>query len=511
MLIGKRKNSFKILCGTAALLILIFSVDITNASRGGRGGNGRSGSFGRTSAGAFSRGDGEFRSGGNFQESREFRSDGMRSHSEFRSFPAGPRFSGREFRSGSMNMRFDGRGGGRDGSGSMRREFARGDERSRGNRFESRMSSGSGRGGSERDFRSSSGRGRGERDFSSGSGRGDERRFDTDLSRGRTSFRVVDRIDLRERFFDNRHFIDRRHFFVPHNDFVFFGSHRFLHHRIIHPDFFFLTFFTFGHHHIFHPIFPFHHVRFIFVNPFGFWPYDYNYYRYYQYGCYPYQWYGYNPVPYQYGSDTYNYYTYNYYGSDAKGPLSEQELNSMRDYKAQPPQPSTSVDEYFDAGVKAFEGGDYNTAIAKFALAREQAPDDKVLVFAYSQAYLSAGDYKSSAQVLRAALAKVTNPLTEGVFYPRGLYESDDVLLKQIDVLAEKANQNKQDTDLQLLLGYQYLGLGELDRAWEPLNIAGADSMNGSSAKTLLQMLDKLQTEQKQQPKVTETPGEVKQ
>lgn len=182
----------------------------------------------------------------------------------------------------------------------------------------------------------------------------------------------------------------------------------------------------------------------------------------------------------------------------------------MQNYQAQPPPQQTSVDEYFDAGVKAFEDGDYNTAIAKFALAREQAPDDKVLVFAYSQAYLAAGDYKSAAQVLRAALAKVTDPLTEGVFYPRGLYTGDDALLAQIDTLAEKANQNKQDTDLQFLLGYQYLGMGELDKAEEPLAISSVDQMNGPPAKMLLQMLDKLQTEQEKQPKAT-TPEEVKQ
>ena len=93
---------------------------------------------------------------------------------------------------------------------------------------------------------------------------------------------------------------------------------------------------------------------------------------------------------------------------------------------------------------------------------------------------------------LRAAVAKV-NPVTEGVFYPRGLYSSDDVLLKQVDDLSETANQNKQDTDLQFLLGYQYLGLGELDKAAEPLKNASFDSLNGPPANALLQLLDKLQ------------------
>ena len=137
-------------------------------------------------------------------------------------------------------------------------------------------------------------------------------------------------------------------------------------------------------------------------------------------------------------------------------------------------------------------------------MARQLAPDDKVLLFAYSQAYFATGDYKSAAQVLRAAVAKV-NPVDEGIFYPRGLYSSDDILLKQVEDLSVKANQNKQDTDLQFLLGYQYLGLGELDKAGEPLNNAAADSLNGPPANALLQLLDKLQAAQAEEK--THEPG----
>jgi tetratricopeptide (TPR) repeat protein len=216
------------------------------------------------------------------------------------------------------------------------------------------------------------------------------------------------------------------------------------------------------------------------------------YARYYWYGCYPYYWYGYNPVPYQYGNDTYNYYTYNYYGSDSSGPVSGSDLGDIADYQAEQPEPATTADEYFDAGVKAFEAGDFKTAVAKFALARQLAPDDKVLIFAHSQAYFAVGDYNAAAQVLRAALAKV-KPLTEGVFYPRGLYSSDDILFGQIDELSVKANQDQQDTDLQLLLGYQWLGIGELDKAAEPLENAGLDSLNGPPANALLELLEELQ------------------
>jgi len=307
---------------------------------------------------------------------------------------------------------------------------------------------------------------------------------------------------------------DGRHdktIFRTRNDFAFYGRnhhhrhHRFISHQIIWPDFFFVTYFNYGPWYAYRPIYPYYHRRYIFVNPYGYWPYDYNYARYYWYSCYPYYWYGYNPIPYEYGSDTYNYYTYNYYGSDE--PVTGPTPSSLPDYSAQQPLPETSADQYFDDGVKAFEAGDYNTAVAKFALAHQLAPDDKVLVFAYSQAYFAIGDYKSAAQVLRAAVAKV-NPAEEGIFYPRGLYSSDDILLKQVDDLNVKSIQNPQDTNLQLLLGYQYLGLGELDKAAVPLKNATIDSLNGPPANALLQLLDKLQATQAEPQTQTPTPQE---
>ena len=267
-----------------------------------------------------------------------------------------------------------------------------------------------------------------------------------------------------------------------------------MHHRIVRPDFFFIAAFNFGPWCTYRPVFPYHHVRYIFVNPCGYWPNDYVYVRYYRYGCYPYYWYGYNPVPYQYEGDTYNYYTYNYY--DSEGSLTS--TSSMGPVQpTQPPASETSADQYFDDGVKAFAENDYRTAIAKFALASRIDPDDKVLPFAYSQAFFATQDYKAAAQVLRAALAKV-DPVNEGVFYPRGLYSNDEILLKQIDELNTAANQNRNDSDIQFLLGYQWLGIGELDKAVEPLNNARHDILNGPPANALFNLLDKLQTEENQ-------------
>jgi hypothetical protein len=88
-------------------------------------------------------------------------------------------------------------------------------------------------------------------------------------------------------------------------------------------------------------------------------------------------------------------------------------------------------------------------------------------------------------------LAKVS-PEKEGVFFPRGLYPDEESLLKQIDMLAERAAQFSFDADLQLLLGYQLLGIGQHDKAVEPLMNAGRDLDNAKAAAVLMQLLEKI-------------------
>ena len=78
------------------------------------------------------------------------------------------------------------------------------------------------------------------------------------------------------------------------------------------------------------------------------------------------------------------------------------------------------------------------------------------------------------------------------MFYPRGLYTNDDVLFEQIDRLDEKAKLYSFDADLQLLLGYQLLGIGEIDQAVEPLRLASQDLENAAAAAVLLNVLEKV-------------------
>ncbi len=272
-------------------------------------------------------------------------------------------------------------------------------------------------------------------------------------------------------------------------------------HRIIWPRYRFAVYYNIGRRFAFRYVYPYYHRKYVFVSLGGYWPVEYRYIRYYWYGYHPYNWYGYYPIGREMRGDTYNYYTYNYnYGDTAADGIKPVDHNTFADVReklaqqsAEEPKGETPADSYFEDAVKAFEAGDYDAAAEMFARAGELAPDDMVLPFAYSQALFANEKYSEAAEVLRAALSQVS-PEKEGVFYPRGLYADDAVLFEQIDRLTERAKLYSSDADLQLLLGYQLLGVGEIDKAAEPLRQASQDTANSESAAVLLELLEKIRT-----------------
>ena len=288
---------------------------------------------------------------------------------------------------------------------------------------------------------------------------------------------------------------------------VYRDRHDRLCHRIVWPRYRYPVYYNWGPYFTFRYVYPYHHRRYVFVSLGGYWPLHYRYARYYWYGCHPYYWYGYYPIAREVAGDTYNYYTYNYsYGqapsvayqpTDDLGVVDHTTFADVRERLAQQtaePNASTPADTYFEEGVTAFEEGQYNTAAEKFAEAMDLASEDMVLPFAYAQALFANGQYSEAADALRSALENVS-PEAEGVYYPRGLYTDDEVLLEQIDLLSKAAEIYTSDADLQLLLGYQLLGIGEVDEALEPLQQANLDLENKDSAEVLLNLLEKIKTE----------------
>jgi len=280
-----------------------------------------------------------------------------------------------------------------------------------------------------------------------------------------------------------------------------------LSHRIIWPKYRYMVHYNWGPAFTFRYVYPYHHRKYVFISLGGYWPIHYRYLRYYWYGYHPYRWYGRSPIARQAETDTHNYYTYNYYNTqnldtapaayDA-GYVDHTTFADVREklaqQAAQEPAEQTPADMRFDEAVTAFEAGDYAIASDKFAKAAKLAPDDMILPFASAQALFADEQYSEAAEVLRSALANVT-PEEEGVFYPRGLYSEDEVLFEQIDRLTERTGFLSHDADLQLLSGYQLLGIGKIDEAAEHLQQAQLDMDNTTAATVLLGLVEKIKTE----------------
>jgi tetratricopeptide (TPR) repeat protein len=282
-----------------------------------------------------------------------------------------------------------------------------------------------------------------------------------------------------------------------HHDYAYRDYHDRICTWSVWPRFRFALYYNCGPWSSFRYVYPYYLRKYMFISLGGYWPLDYRYTRYYWYGCHPYNWYGYYPIAREVPDTTYNYYTYNYYTNDDGSYQPAQTVNpeifeNITEQTTEP-QEATLADIYFEEAVKAFEVAQYDTAAMKFAQAMELAPEDMILPFAYSQALIGSEQYSKAAEVLRGALEKVS-PEKEGVFFPRGLYPDEDSLLKQIDKLTEQAAQFSFDADLQLLLGYQLLGIGQHDRAVEPLMNAGKDLKNAKAAGVLMELLEKIKS-----------------
>ncbi|MHC4386340.1 MAG: tetratricopeptide repeat protein [Planctomycetota bacterium] len=250
--------------------------------------------------------------------------------------------------------------------------------------------------------------------------------------------------------------------------------------------------------------YPRYHRKYIYVSLGGYWPSYYRYRRYYWYGCHPYYWYGTNVIsePYQdVNYNTYNTYnTYSTYSSETSDDgftgsgQSYYEMGEPDSSKVDEPEYETVADLCFARAVELFEAENYADAVLQFQEAVLVSPDDIILPFTYSQALFANGDYAHAAGVLREAIAMIPeDELT--VYYPRGLYKDETILTEQIEQLEAAADKEPFGSDYQLLLGYQYLGIGELDKAYQPLNEAAQSVANTSTAEKLLELAAQLETE----------------
>jgi uncharacterized protein YqgQ len=257
--------------------------------------------------------------------------------------------------------------------------------------------------------------------------------------------------------------------------------------------------------------YPRYHRRYVFVSLGGWWPCDYRYVRYYWYGCHPYYWYG-PTVVYPYSAPVVNEYntynTYNYYQTAPtvqnaateshawKYPFGDDKYdvsNYVNKISAvDEPEFETAADLCFAQAVELFTAGKYEDAAAQFREAVRISPNDIVLPFTYSQALFANEEYARAAAVLRAALAAIPDDQLT-IYYPRGLYDKEEYLMAQIAALEKAAEAEPFAGDYNLLLGYQYLGIGDLQKAASPLAKAAQDPANEQAAAMLIELAAKIQ------------------
>jgi hypothetical protein len=244
--------------------------------------------------------------------------------------------------------------------------------------------------------------------------------------------------------------------------------------------------------------YPSYHRKYLFVSLGGYWPYSYRYQRYYWYGCHPYYWYGSDVVS-QPDTVVYDYTTtYNYYNSTPTITTQTAVTTDLAEDSTatDAPLPQTQADICFANAVNAFEEGRYDNAVELFRQAVLMSPEDEILPFTYTQALFANGDYALSAYVLREVMAKMPSE-EPAVYFPRGLYKEDQILSNQIARLENAITVEPFCTDYQLLLGYQYLGIGQWDKAVIALEQAARSPLNANIVTKLLDIAEKMENDAK--------------
>jgi hypothetical protein len=119
---------------------------------------------------------------------------------------------------------------------------------------------------------------------------------------------------------------------------------------------------------------------------------------------------------------------------------------------------------HFDAGVKAFQKGDFETAIQSFEAATEAEPDNGELWMGLMHASFAEGEYTTSADALANAAALGGFPRGYR-FDPRPAYPSPDTFDQALANLEEHRRTHPDDANAHLVAAYMHLALGDRDEA----------------------------------------------
>jgi len=174
-------------------------------------------------------------------------------------------------------------------------------------------------------------------------------------------------------------------------------------------------------------------------------------------------------------------YNYNYYSPGATDYYAGSNLTYAPD--------QSQASDLFDLGTAAFGKGDYATAVDNLRKAVRLAPNDTVMPFAYAQALVATNQYEQASAVIATTLAQMT-PYKPEITFPAGMYNDQNILISQVDNLKRAVLMDPANANLQLLYGYELMGLGKLDDARTALIVAKTNVNTAAPATALMSVLD---------------------
>jgi tetratricopeptide (TPR) repeat protein len=129
----------------------------------------------------------------------------------------------------------------------------------------------------------------------------------------------------------------------------------------------------------------------------------------------------------------------------------------------QPEDPNAkAAAEIFDQARALFKKGAYQQAQATIEKAIEKLPQDPTLHEFRALCLFSQGKYMDAAGAIYAVLGAGPGWNSDTLF---SLYENQQIFMLQLQQLVKFANENPKAGYAQFLLGYEYLTIGEKDKA----------------------------------------------
>jgi tetratricopeptide (TPR) repeat protein len=144
------------------------------------------------------------------------------------------------------------------------------------------------------------------------------------------------------------------------------------------------------------------------------------------------------------------------YGYDAAAVAPAEAVGTQ----ASSPAPTNQLEQMINDGTQAFRGGDYTRAAQLFGQAAAADGRNADARLAYGMAQFALGDYRQAAAAIRDGIG-IAPELVNTTLDLRDNYSSDQEFDKNFERLAQQVENNPNDADALLVLGFVYHFVGD--------------------------------------------------